>query len=166
MDLLLLGGGLGLLLLLAIDHFSFDIPSLSTAGCHCPGSSCLPKARPAVRLQRTIARIILFLERCMEICSGSIAKGAFDYKSWSSRQRSAFCVSHRSPYELPKYIIVVCSVPQREERDGHDGHGVVRVLHETRNGQCMNSEDRGTGRYYGYLFATSARCLRQPMKLF
>ena len=152
-------------MLLSVDRYSLDVPSASTAGCHWPGSSCLPKARPAVRVKSMVCRIMSLLEDCTRGIRFDGEK-VFDYKSCSNRQGSAILYPTALLTNSRTISSHFCNVPQREERDRHDGHDVVRVLRETCNDQCTNSDDRGTGRYYGYPFATSARYLRRPMRLF
>jgi hypothetical protein len=108
--------------------------------------------------------------RSYERCSGLIEKACW-IEEVARISNAVLFVSHPSPYQLPKYVIIVAyNVPQREKRDRHDGHDVVRVRCETCTflspDQCMNSDDRGMGHHYGYQFASIARCFWRPMRLF
>jgi hypothetical protein len=52
------------------------VPSVSTAGCHWPGSSCcLPKARPMKRFETMASRTMVYTESPRKIWFASVERG-------------------------------------------------------------------------------------------
>jgi hypothetical protein len=69
----------------------------------------------------------------------SLCEGVSDSKDGSHQQHNAFLYSLLS-MQAHNDMIMIHNVPQCEERDGHEGHDIVRVLRETRSpiGQPMH----------------------------
>ena len=155
-------------MLLSVGRYSLDVPSVSTAGCHWPGSSCLPKARPAVRVKSMVCRIMSLLEDCTRGIRFDGEK-VFDYKSCSNRQGSA--ILYPTALLTNSRTISSQSATCRNARNATDTMETTSSVYYVKPArfsepdQCMNSDDRGIGCYYGYLFASSARCCRCPMRL-
>ena len=76
-----------------------------------------------------------------------------------------------SPYETPELYHHSLTTTCRNARNATDTMETTSSVYYVKPArfsepdQCMNSDDRGIGCYYGYLFASSARCCRCPMRL-